>query len=341
MWLGGCALLVFVMVVLGGVTRLTHSGLSMVEWQPLMGVIPPISEADWLQVFGKYKNSPEYQQVNLGMSLSEFKSIFYFEYAHRILGRLIGLAFLLPLLVFWFQKRISGPLGVSLVSTFILGGLQGLLGWYMVQSGLVDEPRVSQYRLTAHLGLAAALFGTLLWIMAGLAVVKGSRELIHDQQIKRLIVFLVEMIYIMILLGGLVAGLRAGLVWNTFPLMGDTFIPLGLYEQTPWYLSAFEDRTTVQFNHRMVAYCISALATILFVVVARADVSRPYKALVMSWCLLIGSQAILGILTLLHVVPVHLAAMHQGLALLIFGGGVILMRLTCVQNTENKYCNET
>ncbi|MBL4763449.1 MAG: COX15/CtaA family protein [Gammaproteobacteria bacterium] len=326
-WLGGCAILVFLMVVLGGVTRLTHSGLSMVEWQPLMGVIPPISKADWLEIFGKYKSSPEYQQLNLGMSLTEFKSIFYFEYAHRVLGRLIGLVFVVPLLVFWLQKRISRPLGISLASIFILGGLQGLLGWYMVQGGLVDEPRVSQYRLAAHLGLAAALFGALLWIMTGVALSNGTRELIYDRRIKRTIVSLVVLIYLMILLGGLVAGLRAGLVWNTFPLMGDTFIPIGLYEQSPWYLSAFKDRTTVQFHHRMVAYCISALAAILFVVVARAEVSRPYKVLVVSWCLLIGSQVILGILTLLKIVPVPLAALHQGVALLVFGFGIILLRL--------------
>ena len=211
----------------------------------------------------------------------------------------------------------------------------------MVQSGLVDEPRVSQYRLTAHLGLAAALFGALIWIITGLAVGNGGRELIHDRRIKRIVVSQVALIYLMILLGGLVAGLRAGLVWNTFPLMGDTFLPIGLYEQTPWYLSAFEDRATVQFNHRMLAYCISTLAIILFVVVARSQVSRPYKVLVMSWCLLIGSQVAIGILTLLNVVPVPLAAMHQGLALLVFGCGIIVARLTCLKNVENKASNET
>ena len=333
-WLAVCAFLIFAMIILGGVTRLTHSGLSMVEWRPLIGIIPPIGEVEWLNVFGQYKQSPEYQQVNLGMSLSEFKSIFYFEYAHRVLGRLIGLVFLVPLLIFWYQKRLSRPLGISLVSVFILGGLQGLLGWYMVKSGLVDEPRVSQYRLTAHLGLAAALFGTLLWIMTGVAISNKVKELIHDQRIKRIIFSLVVLIYLMILLGGLVAGLRAGLVWNTFPLMGDTFIPIGLYEQSPWYLSIFEDRTTVQFHHRMVAYCISALAAFLLVAVVRSDVSRPYKVIVVSWCLLIGSQVVLGILTLLKVVPVPLAALHQGVALLVFGGGVILVRLSCFQNAE-------
>ena len=340
-WLVACAFLIFVMIVLGGVTRLTHSGLSMVEWQPLMGIMPPIDEVEWLRVFGQYKQSPEYQQVNLGMSLSEFKSIFYFEYAHRVLGRLIGLVFMVPLLIFWYQKRIPGQLRFSLAFIFILGGLQGLLGWYMVQSGLVDEPRVSQYRLTAHLELAAALFGALLWVMTGLVCKNKVVELVYDQQIKRLFISLVILVYLMILLGGLVAGLRAGLVWNTFPLMGDTFIPIGLYEHSPWYMSIFEDRTTVQFHHRMVAYCISALATILFVVVARAEVPIPYKVLVVSWCLSIGSQVILGILTLLKVVPVPLAALHQGVALLIFGGGIILMRLTCLQNSENKESNET
>lgn len=335
-WLVACAFLIFVMIVLGGVTRLTHSGLSMVEWQPLMGIMPPIGEVEWLRVFGQYKQSPEYQQVNLGMSLSEFKSIFYFEYAHRVLGRLIGLVFLVPLLIFWYQKRIPGQLRRSLAFIFIIGGLQGLLGWYMVQSGLVDEPRVSQYRLIAHLGLAAALFGTLLWIMTGLAFKSKVDELVYDQQIKRLVIALVILVYLMILLGGLVAGLRAGLVWNTFPLMGDRFIPIGLYEYSPWYMSIFEDRATVQFHHRMVAYCISVLAVILFIVVARAEISRPYKLLVVSWCLLIGSQVVLGILTLLNVVPVPLAATHQGLALLVFGGGVILLRLACVQNVENQ-----
>jgi len=326
-WLAGCALLVLMMVVLGGITRLTHSGLSMVEWQPLMGVIPPITEADWLEVFSKYKHSPEYQQVNLGMNLSEFKSIFYFEYAHRVLGRLIGLVFLVPLLAFGYQKRLSRPLGISLVSVFILGGLQGLIGWYMVQSGLVDEPRVSQYRLTAHLGLAAALFGSLLWVTTGLAIKNRARELIYARRIKCLIISLVILIYLMILLGGLVAGLRAGLVWNTFPLMGDTFIPIGLYEQSPWYLSVFEDRTTVQFHHRMVAFCICALTVFLLIAVVRSKLSRPYKVSVVSWCLLIGSQIVLGILTLLKVVPVPLAALHQALALIVFGAGVVLMRL--------------
>lgn len=333
-WLAVCAFLIFAMIILGGVTRLTHSGLSMVEWQPLIGIIPPIGEVEWLKVFDQYKQSPEYQQVNLGMSLSEFKSIFYFEYAHRVLGRLIGLVFLVPLLIFWYQKRISRSLGISLAFIFILGGLQGLLGWYMVQSGLVDEPRVSQYRLTAHLGLAAALFGALLWVVTGLTIRNKVSKIIQNQQIKRLIITLVVLIYLMILLGGLVAGLRAGLVWNTFPLMGDTFIPIGLYEHSPWHLSIFEDRTTVQFHHRMVAYCISALAAFLLVAAVRSDVSRPYKVIVVSWCLLIGSQVVLGILTLLKVVPVPLAAQHQGVALLVFGGGVILMRLACFQNAE-------
>lgn len=211
----------------------------------------------------------------------------------------------------------------------------------MVQSGLVDEPRVSQFRLTAHLGLATALFGALLWVMAGLALKNKVGELIHHQRTKGLIIALVILIYFMILLGGLVAGLRAGLVWNTFPLMGDTFIPIGLYEHSPWYMSAFEDRTTVQFHHRMVAYCISALAAFLLVAVVRADVSRSHKVIVVSWCLLIGSQVALGVLTLLKVVPVSLASLHQGVALLVFGSGIILTRLACLQNAENKGSDET
>lgn len=333
-WLTVCAFLVFAMIVLGGITRLTHSGLSMVEWQPLMGIIPPISESEWLKVFGQYKQSPEYQQVNHGMSLSEFKSIFYFEYSHRVLGRFIGLVFLVPLLIFWYQKRFSKSLGVSLASIFFLGGLQGVLGWYMVQSGLVDEPRVSQYRLTAHLGLAAALFGALLWVITGLTLRGQVSNVITNQKIKRIVVTLVVLIYLMILLGGLVAGLRAGLVWNTFPLMGDTFIPIGLYEYSPWYLSIFEDRTTVQFHHRIIAYCIFTLAVFFLVAVLRANVSRSYKYIAVVWCLLIGSQVVLGILTLLNVVPVFLAVLHQGLALLVFGCGVILMRLTYFQHSE-------
>ncbi len=314
-WLLFCAAVIFGMIVLGGVTRLTNSGLSMVEWRPLMGIVPPLSEQAWQETFDKYRLFPEYQKVNRGMSLEDFKSIFMFEYLHRVLGRLIGLLFFLPLVYFAVRGRIRQGLLPKLVFLFFLGGCQGLLGWYMVKSGLVDNPRVSQYRLTAHLGLAVAIYAYMLWLAFDLlfrgAQATGARPLAGASRA------LVGLVYLMILSGGLVAGIRAGFAYSTWPLMGDSFIPRGLYAGTPAWLDMFEDITTVQFNHRMFAYLLVVIIGVFATLVYRRGVGGRARLAVTLLLAALTIQVILGISTLLLHVPVALAAAHQGGAMVL------------------------
>ncbi|MEM7259340.1 MAG: COX15/CtaA family protein, partial [Pseudomonadota bacterium] len=229
-WLLICAGVLLGMILLGGVTRLTNSGLSMVDWRPVTGIIPPLTEQAWQQEFDQYRQYPEYQKVNRGMSLDEFKSIFMYEYLHRVLGRLIGLLFLLPMLYFAWRGRIRRGLTPKLILLFFLGGCQGLLGWYMVKSGLVDNPRVSQYRLTAHLGLAVLIYAYMLWLAFDLLFQRSPTEgPPATRPNARFSQVLIVLVYFMILSGGLVAGTRAGYAYSTWPLMGDSFFPPGLY----------------------------------------------------------------------------------------------------------------
>src|SRR3990172_8675806 len=218
-WLSGCCVLVFLMVVVGGVTRLTHSGLSMVEWKPLVGTIPPLSQKDWEEVFLKYQATPEYLRVNKGMALDEFKGIFWWEYFHRLIGRAIGVAFFLPYLYFLLRQKIHGPLALKLAGIFVLGGLQGALGWYMVKSGLVDNPRVSQYRLTAHLGIALAIYAAMLWTALGLLSPGAAAASARQPRLRRFSWIITATVAYMVITGGFVAGIRAGFAYNTFPLM--------------------------------------------------------------------------------------------------------------------------
>jgi heme a synthase len=317
LWLLVCAAVVFGMIVLGGVTRLTGSGLSMVEWKPLMGAIPPLTEAQWQETFDKYQQFPQYQTVNQGMDLPGFKRIFAYEYAHRLLGRLIGLIFFIPLVFFWWTKRIPARHVPKLIGLFVLGGLQGLLGWYMVKSGLVDIPRVSQYRLVAHLGLAVIIYSAMVWIALDL-LYPGSQSDPHaGPGLKRFAFALSGLLFVMILSGGLVSGIHAGFAYNTFPLMDGRFFPLGLYGFDPIWTSIFEDITTVQFNHRLLAYLLTLLIVSFFVIAMRADVSGRTRV---GACALMGMllvQVSLGISTLLLMVPVPLAAAHQGGAILL------------------------
>lgn len=312
LWLIFCAAVILGMILLGGVTRLTHSGLSMVEWKPLMGIIPPLSEADWQATFAKYQQFPEYQQVNVAMDLEGFKSIFLFEYAHRVLGRLIGVIFLIPFLIFWWRGQLTRTLTPKLITLFLLGGLQGLLGWYMVKSGLVDVPQVSQYRLTAHLGLAVIIYSYMLWVAQDLLYANTANRVVVSSGLRRFAFVVSGLLFLMILSGGLVAGTRAGFAYNTFPLMGDRFIPVGLYATDPVWLAAFEDITTVQFNHRLFAYLLCVLiGTFVWCGLKnRAIQGRARKGLYLLVLALLV-QVGLGISTLLLLVPVPLAAAHQ------------------------------
>ena len=318
-WLSLCLLLVFAMVILGGVTRLTGSGLSMVTWHPT-GMLPPLSAQEWQQEFDLYRQFPEYQKINRGMSVDEFKRIYWFEYSHRMLGRLIGLVFLLPFLYFLLRRRIRPGLTPHLLIMFVLGGLQGLLGWYMVQSGLVSNPQVSQYRLTAHLLSAILIFGFILWTILGLRSERAYVPLPASRRPgwRRWSLGLTALLLLTIVSGGFVAGLDAGLIFNSFPLMGGALIPEGIGALSPWYLNPLENMVAVQFNHRWLAI---STGIALLVWYWRGRNAFAGEAPQRSFRL-IGMMAIiqlsLGIATLLMQVPVVLGALHQAGALLLF-----------------------
>ncbi|MFO1397611.1 MAG: COX15/CtaA family protein [Burkholderiales bacterium] len=319
-WLYACCALVFAMVVVGGVTRLTHSGLSITEWQPIVGTLPPLTDADWQAAFAKYQATPEYQQVNKGMALSEFKGIFWWEYFHRLLGRLIGVAFFVPYVWFLVRRRIPAGYGARLAGIFVLGGLQGALGWYMVQSGLVDDPRVSQFRLTAHLGLAFVIFAAMLWVAWSL--VHPERFVARDDRqrgVRRLAFGVACLVFVMVLTGGLVAGIRAGFAYNTFPLMNGSVVPPEILSLDPWWKNFFWNMATVQFDHRLVAWLLAFLVPLLWWRV-RGTPGMPPRAQRGAVLLLamLAVQVALGIATLVHVVPLPLAATHQAGALLVF-----------------------
>lgn len=318
LWLFVCCALVFSMVVLGGVTRLTRSGLSMVNWAPIMGVVPPMSKAEWKKTFKEYKKFPEYKKVNKGMSLDEFKSIYWFEYSHRLLGRILGLAFFMPFLYFLIRRRIPPGHIPKLILMPVLGGLQGLLGWYMVKSGLVDKPSVSPYRLTAHLALACITYAYIFWV--GLSYWYQGRTVgNHDSQAtSRLAWGLTALVSLMIATGGFVAGTKAGHAFNTFPLMNGALLPPGYLAMQPWYINFFENIATVQFNHRWLAM-LTAVLIVTFWIYSRKrmpsgdTVNTGYLLLAMT-----AIQVTLGITTLLFHVPVALGASHQAGALLLF-----------------------
>jgi cytochrome c oxidase assembly protein subunit 15 len=309
--------LVFVMVVLGGATRLTHSGLSMVEWRPITGWLPPLSEAAWQDAFRAYQKYPEYQKVNPGMTLAGFKEIFWLEYLHRLSGRVLGIVFFVPFGIFLFRRWIDRPLAWRLAALFLLGGLQGALGWYMVKSGLVSRPDVSQYRLVAHLGLALVIYGLLIWIALGLlrappvaSPAAGSR--------RRGAFGLAALVFLTILSGGFVAGTDAGFGYNTFPLMNGELIPDGLFGLQPALRSLFEDPTTIQFNHRLLA-TLTLLAVIAYWWTARRGMTRRRCRIALHGLLIaVLGQYALGVATLLMVVPVPLGIAHQSGAVVVW-----------------------
>jgi heme a synthase len=323
-WLFVCCALVFAMVVVGGVTRLTHSGLSIVEWQPIVGTLPPLSDAEWQQTFEKYQLTPEYRQVNQGMTLAAFKGIFWWEYFHRLLGRLIGVAFLVPLLWFVWRRDIPPGYAWGLFGIFALGGLQGAMGWYMVKSGLVDDPRVSQFRLTAHLGLALAIFAAMFW--AGLSLACPRRAALGSsaqRSVRAWAMALAALVFVMALTGGFVAGIRAGFAYNTFPLMNGNVVPPELFMLEPWWRNFFWNMATVQFDHRAIAWLLAVLVPVLWWKLRTTD-GMPSRARFGGHLLLLALalQIALGIATLLLVVPVPLAAAHQAGAVLVFAAAL-------------------
>ena len=319
-WLFACCALVFAMIVVGGVTRLTHSGLSIVEWQPIVGTLPPLNDGDWQETFAKYQLTPEYRLVNHAMTLSEFKGIFWWEYFHRLLGRAIGAVFLVPLLWFAVRRRIPEGYGWRLAGIFVLGGLQGAMGWYMVKSGLVDDPRVSQFRLTAHLGIALAIFAAMLWVGLSLTFPRRAILATSAQRAARTLAFAVAaVVFVMALSGGFVAGIRAGFAYNTFPLMNGAVVPSEIFMLEPLWRNFFWNMATVQFDHRVIAWFLAIVVPLLWWKLRSTD-GMPARARVGGHLLLalVALQIALGIATLLLVVPLPLAAAHQAGAVLVF-----------------------
>jgi cytochrome c oxidase assembly protein subunit 15 len=325
-WLYIVALLVFAMVIVGGATRLTDSGLSITEWLPLLGAIPPLSEADWLAAFEKYKQIPEYQTVNKGMEIAEFQFIYWWEWSHRFLGRFIGIAFAVPLAFFWLTGRLEKPLRPKLLLLLILGGLQGGLGWYMVKSGLVDRVDVSQYRLAAHLTVATIIYAAILWVVLGLGQAHQRKPLNAKYGVTSLVI--IFLILLQIALGGFVAGLDAGQGYNTWPLMEGAIIPDGLGIMNPWWKNVFENAMTVQFDHRVVAYIV----VLVILVHAGRQMAGECQAGSTALALLVVSllQMSLGIATLLLQVPLMLGLLHQGGALVLLAIAIWHLHDVCV-----------
>ena len=305
-WLFGVASLVAVMVIIGGVTRLTGSGLSMVEWRPLMGTLPPLNAAEWQRVFDLYRASPEYEQFNYGMDLGGFKTIFFWEYFHRLWGRLLGLAYGLPFLFLLVTRRIPFGYNRRLTTLLLLGGTQGIIGWWMVKSGLAQDATVSQYRLAVHLATALVIFSLLTWTALDLYYQPSSRPRGHTLSSLALIT-------ITILAGALVAGMNAGLLYNEYPLMGAGLVPAEYGEAG--FLDAFENPASAQFHHRWIAALTFGVVLALGVRARRSG----HKVLGDAVIGAVTLQFLLGILTLLYGVPVTLGGMHQAGAVLLLG----------------------
>lgn len=324
-WLFICAGMVFAMAIIGAITRLTESGLSMTEWRPLIGALPPTSEAEWNRVFDLYRETPEYRFVNAGMTLEEFKTIFFWEWLHRLWGRLIGLVFAVPFIVLWVSGTIrragrGRQLTWTLFGLLVLGGLQGLMGWVMVQSGLVDRPSVSHYRLAAHLGLAFLIFGLLIWV--ALSVRDGDRVQNAPESIRRHGWIALALTAATVLWGAMVAGLNAGLAYNSFPLMNGSVLPSEALALTPAWLNAFDNTAMVQFIHRWLAV---VTAIVVLGLAFRAGQLPSCRSLASLLGIAVIVQVGLGITTLLLEVPITVATFHQAGALVVTGVLVALL----------------
>jgi cytochrome c oxidase assembly protein subunit 15 len=334
-WLLSIAALIAIMVLVGGATRLTESGLSIVEWKPVTGTLPPLSEAQWTQAFEAYKTIPQYRELNAGMDLAEFKTIFWWEWSHRLLGRAIGVAYLLPFLWFLWRGVLSADLRKRLWLIFGLGALQGAVGWWMVASGLSQRVEVSQYRLATHLVLALLIFAGVVWTLRRMMDRPPSTA---SLRLKITSVALVVLTLVQLYLGALVAGLRAGRVYNTWPDIDGGLIPSAarLFFEAPWWRNLFDNALTVQFEHRMVAYALFALAVLhaLDAVRSRAGTAAVNGA----WWLAaaVTLQATVGILTLLNQVPIALALAHQAVAIVVLTLAIFQAERLAARHSELK-----
>jgi len=321
-WLIVVAALIAVMVLVGGATRLTESGLSIVEWKPVTGTLPPLNEAQWVQAFEGYKAIPQYRELNAGMSLSEFKTIFWWEWSHRLLGRVIGAVYLLPFLYFLWRGALSAELKRRLWLIFALGALQGGVGWWMVASGLTQRTEVSQYRLATHLMLALIILASIMWTLRRMT---ARPQPIVSRRLKISAVALLALTFVQLYFGALVAGLRAGRVYNTWPEIDGALIPSAarLWFETPWWRNLFDNPLTVQFEHRMTAYALLILALVHAIDATRSRAGAAVTSGAWSLLAAIMLQAALGILTLLHQVPIDLALAHQATAMVVLALAVL------------------
>jgi heme a synthase len=320
-WLFICCTMIFLMVVVGGVTRLTLSGLSITEWKPVIGVVPPLSAADWADEFAKYKVIPEYRTVHFGMTLDEFKSIYFWEYGHRLLGRLIGVVFAAPFVWFLVCRRLPRRFVPPLCGILLLGFAQGALGWYMVESGLADRIEVSQYRLVAHLALALAIYATILWL--ALVIVRTPARADPGRGWRWAADAVLSFVAVTMAAGGFTAGLHAGLTYNTFPLMDGRLVPAGYGLLQPFWRNWFESIAAVQFDHRLLAIATAAVIVLVWAAGQRTSLPKPARTALHALLGLVALQVALGIATLLLVVPIPLAAVHQAGALLLLTAAIV------------------
>jgi cytochrome c oxidase assembly protein subunit 15 len=331
LWFWSIAAMTFGVLVVGGITRLTQSGLSIVDWHPVSGAIPPLNDVQWLDAFNRYREYPEFQQLRSGMTLGDFKSIFFWEYLHRALARLIGVVFLVPCAVFWWRGELIPPLARRAAALFALGAMQGGLGWLMVRSGLIDRPSVSHYRLAAHLALAFAIFGYAVWLArdladgpSGASVPAGARRVM-----RRGLVILGLLLAVQIIWGALVAGLDAGYAFNTFPLMAGKLVPLGLLASTPAALSFVENIAAVQWVHRLLGTVLLATAVVFCLRVGASEADQRSRRLSAAFASLIAVQYGLGVATLIYSVPIGLGGLHQAVALALAGVWVVWAHHAC------------
>jgi len=324
-WLYLVLAVLMALFLVGGATRLTGSGLSITEWKPIHGVIPPMSEADWQEELQLYRQIPQYQQINKGMSLDEFKTIYWWEWAHRLLARGVGLVMALPLAFFWLSGRLEGHLKPKLVGLLALGGFQGFIGWWMVSSGLSERVDVSQYRLATHLTLACIIFAAVMWVARGLAPHSAPPA---EHRSRRLAGAMALLVLFQIYLGALVAGLDAGMAYNTWPLMDGSVVPGGLFVQQPWWINLFENPKTVQFVHRLGAYTVLALAIWHAIAAWRDGPGSTHARRAQLLLGMIVVQAMIGITTLVLVVPFDWALLHHGFAIVVLGFAVAHWRGT-------------
>jgi heme a synthase len=323
-WLLSGCLLIFIMVVVGGITRLTHSGLSMVEWHLFMGSIPPLNETDWLSTFAKYQQFPEFQELNYNFTITDFKSIFWWEYLHRMIGRLLGIVFVVPFIYFLIKKKLDATLIKQSIVMFSMGGFQGFLGWFMVKSGLVNDPYVSHFRLAIHLIFAFLTFGYIFWVMLGI-LYKEERILLDYPVIRKLGWVLFPIVILQIIYGAFVAGLRAGTIYNTFPKMGTEWIAEGVSAITPFYDNFIRGMAGVQFIHRYVAYIVVVLVVVIWWKVIKQPIQYSQQLAARGLLYVVILQFTLGVFTLLYAVPVTLGVLHQAGAFLLLAANLFLL----------------